>query len=165
MAIKRKIDKYVEALFQVLPASSYEDIRLKMQKELGKRFAPGQIGAVIAYLRKHVDEYGFTVPHVGSHSVDGEQRYFAVLVEKDGSFYFDPAHRKYLSDGQSCTIKTIATQAANMVVMLDVSMQCERSRARREHMEDLHENLSYVAKRTKRIAAAIDAEIDKLDAA
>jgi hypothetical protein len=158
----RKIDTYIDALFQVLPASNYEEIRRKMQKQLGTRFKPGLIGAIIAHLRKNVSEYGWTIPHVGGHPKDGEKRYFTVLVEKDGTAYFDKDHSKFLSKGSRTVVGTISTMAANMAVMLDVAIQYERSKARKDHLEDMAEQITFVAKRTKRIAASMDVEIERL---
>jgi hypothetical protein len=154
-----KMQEYGEALFQCLPADTADDIRKRMNKELGVRWTTnGMVSQIISYVRKHYQEIGFTVPHVkrGKPDPDEQGRFFAVLVEKDGSFYFDDEHRGHLHNGTRSSIANLARQTTNLRAIVATCKQYERSKARRDYLDELEENFEFVAKRSARILKFMD---------
>lgn len=154
-----KMQEYGETLFQCLPANSLDEIRKRMNKELKVRWETiGMTSAIISYVRKHYQEFGFTVPHVKRGKADpGEQgRFFAVLVEKDGTFYFDEEHHDHLQNGTRSSIASIAQQSLNLKTIVATCKQYERSKGHRDYLDELEENFEFVAKRTARILKFMD---------
>ena len=163
--VKTKMDKAVEALFQCLPASSYDEIRRKMQRETGWRINVGFVRQVLSHVRHNVPTYGFTIPYVMSgggkgrtkaeKQQDTEDRYFAILVQRDGTFHMDPQHRRFFSDGIGNKIMGVGTVVMSASLMIEVSLQYERSAIQRDFWEDQLETLNYVGKRIARMNKAI----------
>ena len=112
------MDKYVEALFQVLPCSSYQEIADKMSAHLGseKSLTTADVGVVLSHLRGHSDEYQWTVPHVrrGKPDESDEGRYFAALVDANGDIEpLTVAERWHMKRGANGTMQSAITQRAN----------------------------------------------------
>ena len=155
---KTKMDIAVEALFQCLPASNYEEIRRRMARELGHRINTGFVRNTLSYLRGHVEKYGYTVCYV-KNGTSGpaldKDRYFAMLVEKDRSFHVDPQHRRHFTDGTLSKLLGVATVTGNLAMMIEVYLQYEPSKSQRDFWEDQLETLRYLNKRAARISKAV----------
>ena len=153
------MQEYGERFFQCLPADTADDVRKRMNKELGVRWTAhcGMVYLIISeFVRRHSREIGFTVPHVRRGKPDLMTGwFFAVLVEEDGSFYFDDEHRGHLST-RSSIIANLARQTTNLRAIVATCKQYERS-ARRDYLDELEENFRFrCAKRSARILKFMD---------
>jgi len=148
------MDGYVEALFQALPASTYAEIRQGMQKELGARVSMSVVNNTLHHVRKHSAACGFTISYVkrGVATDGDEDRYFALPLEKSGSgFRLDDTHRHHCNSGNLSTFGDISTKSKNLAEMIAVRSQYERSPQVREDLDDLRENLEFLARRATRM--------------
>src|SRR5262245_36370393 len=150
-----QIDQRIDALFGALPATQYSEIAETMTSVLKETITESMVAQLLVHLRVNMDYYGWTVPHVkrgpAGEGGDDKGRLFAVLVDKDGTFYFDEAHRAHFDAGALSTMMTVARQAKNLSNSLGVAKQYERSRARRDAMQDLNDDVDYLAKRANRM--------------
>lgn len=155
--VKTKTDIACEALFQCLPASTREEIRRNLQKELGYRINVGYVDKIMGHVRKNVPTYQYTVAYVSSGAAGAHDkgRYFAMMVQKDGTFYMDPEHRRYFSGGMQTKLSMAGTILSCSAVMIDVMTQYERSAVQREFWEDHLETLNYAVRRVSRIVKAL----------
>jgi hypothetical protein len=114
---KSNRDKMVDALFQVLPAHSHQEIARKMSKELGRRIKEWEIGAILLHLRINAQHYGWTVPAAqrGTKGKDGKTRprFFHVLVDKARDPEFDAGHEAELNNGLISTVSHASTALQN----------------------------------------------------
>lgn len=154
-----KMYDYVDALHQSLPASSYDEIRLGMTKELGRRIGFGTVNNCLHYVRTHVNEVGFTVPYVKRGCVaDGDEgRFFVMPLEKDGTFTIDDEHRRHFDNGCYVSVADIDTTSKNLVQMISTRIKYERSPVTKDALADMQENMEFVAKRAARLKAKIAA--------
>src|SRR6478609_10543975 len=108
-------DKIIERMFDALPATTMDEIAQRVRPKMsGYRIPTSYFHRALAHLRKNPEKYGWTVPHVGGDSTQ-ENRYFAMLVERDGSYHFDqsPSSMAHLHDGSKSIVSRIATESAN----------------------------------------------------
>ncbi len=88
---------------------------------------------------------------------DEHGRFFAVLVEKDGTFHYDDEHRQHFHNGTRSTVASISQQMRNCKAIVATLMQYERSPIKREYLGELEEHFDYTAKRTARVLRFMDA--------
>ncbi len=149
-----------EALFQCLPADDYDQVRVRLNRELGRRdLTNGDVGNVLAYVRKHYEECGYTVPHAKrGPPLPGEHgRFFAILVERDGTFSYDDEHRQHFNNGTRSSVASISQQMRNLKAIVATLIKYERSPIKREYLGELEEHFDYTAKRTARVLRFMDA--------
>lgn len=154
---QRKIDDQAEALFMALPATTLEEIRAGMQRELGYAVTTCIAAQALTHVRRHAEELTWTVPHVkrGAPGESEGNRYRAVLVNPDGSFWFDPESRKHLDQGTSATVKSVSRQMLNLSNALLMAIGHERSRNRKELLEELQEDVIATGRKARRMLRRI----------
>lgn len=150
-----KKDKIIELMFNVLPATTTDEITAGIRRkmpEVNKR----SVEVALAHLRRNSEKYGWTVPHVGGDSTQTD-RYFALLVERDGSYYFDESPKSLgnLHDGSKAIVNRIATESGNQAVMLRIAATETRKRNKKADLLDLALDVEYVARKAKALARNI----------
>ena len=153
------MERYLEALFQVLPASSGEEIRQKMSKYLGQVLTLALVQKVLKYLRRNALEQGWIVPYVDGPS---SSRYFVVLVEKDGTFYFDEETRTSFDSGALSKLRMAQRIVTTLSLQFEISGQYERSPVRKTYLRDHAENMRVESRRLARDCGEIEAEQRRL---
>jgi hypothetical protein len=151
-----QLDDIIEAIYKVLPASSYEEIRLGVQKQLGVRLELADINHAIGYLRKNSDEYRWTIPHVGKQ-VPG--RYFAVSLDKKAKLAMTDESRLALRTGMLASISRLASQSRNEQAALEQSLINEGVTSHKRAVSALLDDLVYIAKKAATLKEAIREEI------
>lgn len=160
-----KKDKIISLMFNVLPATTMDEILARIQRKMPDACKP-DVWTALGHLRKNSEKYGWTVPHVGGDSAK-KDRYFALLVEKDGSYYFDknPESVGNMQDGQKSIVNRIATESGNQAVMCRVAATHTRKRNRRFEWNALAMDIDYVARKAKALARNIAGDEDDKEAA
>lgn len=148
-------DQIIEVMFDVLPATTANEITKKMQRKLPWT-TEAHVEKALRHLRKNTEKYGWTVPHVGGDSTK-KDRYFALLVERDGSYHFDdsPESRSHLRDGSKSMVMRIATESNNQATMLLIAAKHERKPTRRLELRNLGLDCEYVARKALALAHAM----------
>lgn len=162
-----KMDRVIEAMFDVLPANTSEEIAIKVSKKLGERCSRSFIDIAISDLRKRTEEWGWTIPHVkrGPPKPDEENRFFVMLNDKDGTpSYLDDESRLHIKTGTTSTVATVAQQSTNLAHTLNVAQQYERTKAHRERLEELHADMAYVARKARKMVKEMKAEAKAIKA-
>src|SRR5262245_5568802 len=162
-----KQDKLIEAIFDALPATTTAQIAERVSLAVGKPIAESYITTLMTHLRKRRAEYGWTIPHVkkGKPNTDGldEDRYCAVLVERDGKYEIDkrPNMLMHIHRGNKSTVLQTVTQLQNQTGALRACAEQSRRPTVRAKLNDLADDIAYVARK----AAAVAREIGEEDAA
>src|SRR6476619_6576413 len=132
-----KKDKIIEVMFDALPATTMEEIVEKIRRKMPE-IEDWDVPRALSHLRKNTEKYGWTIPHVGGNATK-ENRYFALLVERDGSYYFDksPESMAHLHDGSRSIVSRIATESGNQASMLLIAAKHTRKRNRRFEINNL----------------------------
>ena len=156
MATKPTVDEIIDAIYKVLPASSYEEIRLEVQKQLGVRLELADINYAIGYLRKNSDEYRWTIPHVGKQ-VPG--RYFAVSLDKKVKLAMTDGSRLALQTGLYASVSRLASQSRNECAAIEQSLINEAITANKRELSGLLDDLTYIAKKAASLKEAIKEEM------
>jgi len=148
------MDAWADSLYDALPASTYEEIAAKMSEALGRRVNVTIVAMTLHYVRGNAEDLGWTVPYTKhGPAVEGdEERFFALDLERDPNFVMDEEHQRHVNNGSHNTIQTIATHAENLVVMLAACVLHERLRVRKDFLNDLQDDLGYVARKSRRMA-------------
>lgn len=156
-----KIDQTIEAIFDALPATSYEEIAKKVGKTMRERISLGIINNAIAHLRSNCAEYGWTIPHVkrGTAIETDEGRYVALLVDRNGHYELDqnPDAIRHISNGIAGSIMQTATMMQNLTSATKIAATHTRSINTKAKFNDLAEDFSYIARK----AAAVVRELEK----
>jgi hypothetical protein len=146
-----KHDLLLDDIFQVLPCDSIADIAKKTKA------SKDNVRKAIAYLRKHSYEFGWTIPHVSSTSVEHDPsqkgKYFYVILEKDGSVPIDANKRLHYTRGAYRSLVTIATMLANESQALLSCAKNERSSAKRYMLESMVKDMHFMEDKVKHAAA------------
>jgi hypothetical protein len=142
-------DKIIEHMFNVLPATTVGEITERLQRKI-PAVKHRRVEDAIRHLRKNVEKYGYTIPHVGGN-YNRTDRYFALLVERDGSYYFDdnPGSLDNLDDGSKAIISRIATESSNQATVARVAAGHTKKRNKRNALLDLAADVEYVARKAK----------------
>lgn len=109
---RTRMDRAIDGLFQILPATTHEDIAERLGKYLRRHVKVSEVGRILLHLRNHCDEYGWTVPHAkrGKHAFTEEGfRFFHVLVERGRDAAFDDDHEGQLMGGLKSTTQHAAS--------------------------------------------------------
>lgn len=166
-AIARKIDTYIDALYKALQpdgAESYESLRKQMARILGVRFSLSQVNCTLAYLRRHAEEYGWTVPYVKrGTAIDGEEhRFFILDIERDPDFRMDAEYRGNFDNGCHTSVGVIERTCKNLEIMLETAKQYEPLRVHRDYLDDFKEVIAHFGTRAARLKRMVT---EKRDAA
>jgi hypothetical protein len=158
--IETRRDQIIEAIFDALPATSYEDITRTVNKETKLKTNIGQINNCIAHLRANCAAYGWTIPHVkrGGAVEQDDGRYIALLVDRDGHYELDqnPDAARHISNGITGTLRQTMTMMQNMTAATRIAATHTRSSNSRARYNDLADDFAYIAKK----AAAVVREIE-----
>jgi len=165
--IARKIDTYVDALYKALQpdgVDSYEEIRKRMARILGQRFSWAQTNGTLAYVRRHAEVYGWTVPYVKRGlALDGEEhRFFTMDIEHDRRFEFDLEYRGNFDNGCYSNVAGIERTCSNLAIMLETAKQYEPLRVHKEYLDDFKEEVEHFTRRASRLLRRVN---EKRDAA
>ena len=152
-----KMERYVEVLYEILPCDSVMEIMAKMQKRLGRghtKITKDIVYKVLHYVREHPDECGYTVPHVkrGNQQTDERKKFFALLIQPDGTFEYDDDFRDYRDTGAVGTLRGIASSGKHLVAMLNASIDVEPSAIYKDLLEEIRDDLDSLRKRAHRLA-------------
>lgn len=155
-----KKDKIIELMFNVLPATTMEEIATRIRHKI-PNVNRRDVQIALGHLRRNTEKYGWTVPHVGGDAKQ-KNRYFVLLVEKDGSYYFDknPESVGNMQDGSKSIVNRIATESSNQAVMCRIAAIHTRKRNRRFEWNALAMDIDYVARKAKALAQNIAGDED-----
>ena len=105
---ENKRDRVIAAIYEVLPATTCDEIATKVSRKLRETVTRGEIYNDIYHLRRNSKEYTWSIPHVrrGIAREQDEHRYFAVPVDRDGIYVLDetPEARDHLQNGSVGTM-------------------------------------------------------------
>lgn len=151
-----KTDRILDAIFSVLPAASVAEILRGVRRQI-RDVSDRDIRYAISRLRRHSKHYGWTIPHVGGSS-DTAGRYFALLIERDGEYYFDknPENTGHLRNGTKSITKRAARQMDNLCAALLAAAQQTRRRNEKAALEDLAHDVSYVARKARSVSRGLE---------
>lgn len=153
---QKAIDQLVDAIFMALPADSIPQIQQRLAKS-GLTVAQSSLRSAIAYLRKHADYYQWTIPHVITSSGLHENKYFALLLEKDKTFHSDLSSQEHLRNGCKSTVKRIATQSKIQAVSLRAATAASyMSKKNRDELNELADECEGVSKKANRTLRYMD---------
>jgi hypothetical protein len=157
----KKIDDILDMLFQCLPAPSGEVIQGRLA-EKGIDINYAYLMVVISYLRKHCDEYNWTIPHVKAGAPSGEDKFFHILLEEDGTFFSDPQFQGHLTDGSASMLTRLQTESENQASMLRAASEAEHgSRFLKQVFSDMGEECRAMSKKCGRILRIMKAGNDE----
>jgi hypothetical protein len=113
------------------PASSYAEIALRMSAALGRHVSWHMVNNVIYHVRKHADQYGWSVPHVKCGRGDKvERQYFTILADPEqNSLRRIPEHRLRIRDGGTSRLNAISTMAENLTKVLEMAAEIDGNTA------------------------------------
>jgi hypothetical protein len=153
-------DKVIELMFDALPATTMREIAAKIRRRMPEAH-DRSVHQALEHLRKNTEKYGWTVPHVGGDSTK-KDRYFALLVERDGTYHFDdsPESRGHLRDGSKSMVMRIATESNNQSTMLLIAAKHERKQTRRLELRNLGLDCEYVARKALALAQSMGGDDD-----
>jgi len=157
-------DQIIEAIFDALPADSYEDIVTKVNRATRLRVTHAQVNNAIAHLRSHSAQYGWTIPHVKRGPGVGmdEGRFVAYLVDRQGHYELDvnPDAGRHLANGMSATIKHTASMMKNASAATRIAATHTRSVNARNRLNDLADDFAYIARRAAAVVRDLEAEAE-----
>lgn len=113
------LDEVIEHIFQVLPAASINEIGARLKKR-GLLLTESTVRGALARLRKQATDYQWTIPHVNGTTAS-DQKYFAILIDKDKTFHTDPAYKANLAGGTVSIVKRLSTESKNQSLMLEAA--------------------------------------------
>ena len=151
----------IESLWRALPARTLEEIADKMNTQRDvSGVTRGDVAAYLGHLRRRVDQYGWTVPHVKrGTNVDGGKRFLRMLVDPDGTRLLDEGNNTiHLLDGAAATISQIATLASNESAALKVAIEHTRSINLRRRLREFVGDFAYMKNKAELLGEAIEEE-------
>jgi len=157
---ENKRDRVIAAIYEVLPATTCDEIATKVSRKLRETVTRGEIYNDIYHLRRNSKEYTWSIPHVrrGIAREQDEHRYFAVPVDRDGIYVLDetPEARDHLQNGSVGTMKQTASMMLNQTNALKIAATHTRSVNARAKINDLADDFAYIARK----AAAVVHELE-----
>jgi len=154
--VASRIDYLIDQLFMVLPCKTYAEISDKLTRRTGTQVTRGSVGMLLSHLRGRMDEYQWTVPHVKRGlNVSRFPRFFAVLVNNDGTMDLGPEHIGIVEEGMTSTLGHAATMMKNEADVLMAFKQYITSRNKRNEWQEVIDDMNYVARKCVRIAAKV----------
>jgi len=148
---RTKTDILISGIYAVLPAGSLTEIQEKL-KDRGLDVSIPAIEQALFHLRKHCNQYGWSVPHVKRGPGGDERLYFAVLRDKERRFHLPSEYQAYSAHGFNGTIRHIANLGRNETVALRMMIQHEKRKPVRDGIEELIVDLEYVARKARSLA-------------
>jgi hypothetical protein len=146
-----RIDRIIDVIHDVLPCTSYAEIALKVSRKMRESISVGTINNAIAHLRRNSAGYGWTIPHVrrGTATEEGENRYFALPVDRDGVYILDDTteNRMHLNAGSASTMAHTATMMLNQTNALKIAATHTRSANLKAKLLDLADDYGYIARK------------------
>jgi hypothetical protein len=156
-------DQLIEAIFDALPATSYDEIVSKVNKSTKLRTNAGRVNNAIAHLRAHSADYGWTIPHVkrGTALVGEEGRYLALLVDRQGHYELDsnPDAARHINGGINGSIQQAATMMQNLTAGTRIAATHTRSTNSRAKFNDLADDFEYIARKAAAVVREIQAKV------
>lgn len=143
-------DALIDTLYQVQPFDSYADAAKKAKASVR------DVKVAIAHLRKHCNNYGWTMPHVSCKHAEFDSsqkgKYFAVILEKDGSLPIDAEKRLHYTRGAYTSLMRVASLLANEAQALLSCSKNERSPTKRYMLESFVRKMKFIEEESKDIA-------------
>lgn len=157
-----RLDRIIDVIHDVLPCTSYAEIAMKVSRKMRETISAGIINNAIARLRRNSAGYGWTIPHVrrGTASEEGENRYFALPVDRDGVYILDasPENRAHLDGGSAATMSHVATMMLNQTNALMIAATHTRSVNLKAKLNDLADDYRYIARKAAAVVREMAAE-------
>jgi hypothetical protein len=151
------MDYLIEQMFTALPCTSLAEIAEKLSRLTRSKVSAGNVGVLLTHLRKHRDEYQWTVPHAKrGPNADGGDRFHAVLVSDDGSLELNKETLQPIEDGMRGTVSHAATSLDNEVAALTAYAPHITSRNKRAALREVIDDMSYTARKCMKLLEAID---------
>jgi hypothetical protein len=151
---------YAATLRECLPQNSSSDLLRQFKRKAGDlTFTQARLEQTIGFVRKNYIDCGYTIPWAkkGRRAPGEERRWYAVPVERDGSFSLDDVHRDRFNDGARSGMSQITRMYLNLKTISETIVKYERSAARRERLEEIVETSEFMAKRSKRLLRMFEA--------
>jgi hypothetical protein len=145
---RTKMDILLSGIYAVLPANSLTEVQGKL-KARGVDVSIPAIEQALFYLRRHANQYGWSVPHVKRGPRSDKRCYFAVLRDKDRRFTLPLEYQAYSSHGFSGTVSQIANLGKHETTALRMMIQFEKRKPIRDASEELIVDLEYISKKAK----------------
>jgi hypothetical protein len=148
-----KYDDLLNLIFQVLPCDMITQVVEKVNKLTTTKYHVSQVNHAICHLRKHADEYRWTIPHAkrGHGLIKG--KYFGVVRREDGGWEPPPSGSlELLYDGNRGTLSEIATKAENNAVAIEIYATQVPSPATRRLLRRLARDQRHVSEQAKDLA-------------
>ena len=159
MADSNLRDRIIEQMFDVLPCATREEIAEKLTKAMRREIDCVQVAGALVHLRRERAAYGWTVPHVKRGiNADGEDRFFAVLVDEHGDYesYDDGVKLYHMQQGFHATAQHSATMCDNAAAAWLAIAGNVRSRNKRRKLQQHAEDMAYIARKTATLAAEFE---------
>jgi hypothetical protein len=160
----KKIDQLIDAIFSVLPATTQEEILLKVAKRWkGDELELSDIAHALGHLRKNAVKYAWTVPYVsaGRPTKVDIGRYFIAEVNPDGRVKCSPRNQEHLRRGFERVMNTAATFVSNEAIAVDIvsktlplALQRDAHRTASRMIGFSRENLKMLADFSEKLEAA-----------
>jgi hypothetical protein len=149
--LETRRDQLIEGIYDTLPATTYSEITDKLNKK-GFKTNRGQVNNAIAHLRINSASYGWTIPHVkrgGPDQNTDEDRYIALLVDRDGHYELDQNKEAilHITNGIVGDLQQTATMMQNEVAAIRIAATHTRSINKRSSLNDLADDFSYIARK------------------
>ena len=150
-------EEVAKELYRCLPATSREEIALRLGRRLGVATpSVGEISQLLHRLRIRAEELGWTVPHavrgIGNEEVE---KFFAVSIERDGSFEID--QREALDKGAAGSISYIYRMAKNAAVALNACATQLRPSAYKDALIEWADDFAYQSRKAASLMRKLDA--------
>jgi hypothetical protein len=149
--VETKVDELIEVIFDLLPATSYEEIATGATRKLRRPISVGLVNNAIARLRSNSAHYAWTIPHVkrGNAKESDEGRYIALLVDRDGHYELDqnPDASRHIYNGIGGTIQQTATMMGNATAAIEIAATHTRSVNARNKLKDLAADFDYLSRK------------------
>jgi hypothetical protein len=146
-------DAIIDAIWHCLPATTLKGLARKVSRHLGERISKGVVDNAIVYLRRHPEQYGWTIPHVRRgqprptrkvHMADGrevlvkgdEDRFNAVLWD-DKDTIFNEDHKRHIDAGIVSTLREVHRKSANESKALEAVSRTAPSMPVRRRMAEI----------------------------
>ena len=147
----------IYAIGNALPAASYAEIVGRVRTATGASVSYQDVAWAISRLRRHAEQYGWTIPHSRrGNTLPGEDRFFMLLVDRAGDFFVvDDERREQLHVGASDVLNTTAQTMKNIGTSLEMATAYERSPAMKRALNNILTDVKYLSEKAAQLAEQV----------
>jgi hypothetical protein len=155
--MKAQTKARIDHIWYCLPCDSTEELTSKLNERADLDLTIKDVTNLVRLIRKNSEELGWIIPHVRrGHVVDGDGRFIRVLTDGSGAMIFDrDGDRQKLEDGTYGTVSHVMAMGRNNAKALRAAAGLTQNRIYREFLEDLAEDVEYLAKKAAKAAKII----------